>query len=79
MEKEPKGNILQEDFIKFGEAYKNLTDEEKEVIKYVHFHFSGENEHKLPKQDELERSAKEKLEQAGIDTDNLGKYLEVQK
>jgi len=86
MEKEPKRvpsqedmDRFEEDHKKFEEASKNLTDEEKNVINYIHFHFSGEDGHKLPKQDELEKSAKEKLSQAGIDTNNLGRYLEVQK
>jgi hypothetical protein len=63
----------------FDEAFAQLTEEEKQMLLYVYFHFSGDVEHKLPKQDELEESAKEKLQKAGIDVNNLGQYLEVKK
>lgn len=60
----------------FESAWKKLSDDEKKIITYIHFHFSGEDEHKLPNQDELEKSAKEKLLQDGIDVENLENYLE---
>lgn len=63
----------------FESAWGQLTDEEKKVVNYTHFHFSGEDEHKLPNQDQLEKNAKGKLAKAGVDVENLDKYLEAEK
>jgi|GEM_PF-2787369 hypothetical protein len=60
----------------FKSAWAQLSKEEQEIITYIHFHYSGEGKEKLPGQDELERSAKEKLSIAGVAIENLGQYLE---
>ena len=63
----------------FKFAWDQLTDEEKKIVKYIHFHFSEEDKHKLSNQDQLEKSAKEKLLKEGVDVENLDKYLEAEK
>ncbi len=71
MEKEPT-----QDLNIFESAWTRLSEDEKKAITYTHFHHSGEEEHKLPEQDELVESAKEKLSKAGVDIENLDQYLE---
>ena len=60
----------------FKPAWSQLTVTEQRIIMYITFEFSGEDEHKLPNQDELEKSAKDKLSKAGIDVYKLREYLE---
>ena len=77
------GRIIRKNFKEtqssFESAWSKLSDDEKKIMTYVHYHFSGEEQHKLPNQDELEKSANKKLSQAGIDIKNLEKYLEKEK
>ena len=79
IEQQPKYNFeeFEKNWAIFKPVFDTLTDEEKKVMYYIHFFFSGDEEHKLTNQDELEKSLKEKLSKAGIDVENLGKYLEV--
>lgn len=83
MENEPTNGFSGEDFNKFGEETKKfkeaLTEEELNVLVYIHLHFSGDATDKLPNQDEIEEVAMAKLRKAGLDADNYERYIELKK
>ncbi|MFA7118218.1 MAG: hypothetical protein WC159_05525 [Sphaerochaetaceae bacterium] len=67
---------LEEEFKTVWEA---LTEEEKKVLMYAELEWSGYEDEKLNNQDELLKSATEKLTKAGFNMDDLGALLSVQK
>lgn len=67
---------LEEEFKTVWEA---LTEEEKKVLMYAELEWSGYQDEKLNNQDELLKSATEKLTKAGFNMDDLGALLSVQK
>jgi hypothetical protein len=63
----------------FNSVWESLTKEEKKVLFYTELQWSGYQDEKLNNQDELLKSATEKLTKAGFNMDDLGALLSVQK
>ncbi len=83
METEPVKGFSQEELEKFEEGSTKfkaaLSEDEIKMLVYIHLHYSGNAEEKLPDQDKIEAEAKEKLKIAGLDPDNYGQYIELKK
>ena len=68
--------INQEHVDKFWEAFGQLTQEERKVLMYREWHWSGESEHWTETDDLLIKSAESKLNQAGFNIKKLGELMD---